>query len=74
VKGGVIETLYGVPRYDTLRIRVTIQGHHTISLIGGGATQNFIDDALVARRELQTKEFKGFDFTIDNGHTIEFLD
>jgi hypothetical protein len=52
VKGGVIETLSRVPRYNTLRIRGNIQGQHAIALIDGGETHNFIDVALVARREL----------------------
>jgi hypothetical protein len=42
-KGGVITTLSGVPRYDTLWIKGTIQGQQTIALIDGGATHNFID-------------------------------
>jgi hypothetical protein len=74
VKGGVIETLSGVPRYDTLRIRGTIQGQCTISLIDGGETHNFIDVALVARRALQTEEFEGFDVAVANGHMVECLD
>jgi hypothetical protein len=51
-KGGVIATLYGVPRYDTLRIRGIIQGKWTIALIDGGATHNFLDTSLVSRRAL----------------------
>jgi hypothetical protein len=42
-KGGVIATLFGVPGYDTLRIRGIIQGQRAIALIDGGATHNFID-------------------------------
>jgi hypothetical protein len=58
-------------RYDTLRIRGTIQGQRAIALIDGGATHNFIDVALVSRRALQTKEFEGFDVAIADGHTGE---
>jgi hypothetical protein len=47
-KGGVISTLSGVPRYDTLRIRGIMQGKQTIALIDGGATHNFIDALLVS--------------------------
>jgi hypothetical protein len=36
-KGGVIATLSGVPRYDTLRIRGIIQGQRAITMIDGGA-------------------------------------
>jgi hypothetical protein len=53
-KGGVIETLFGVPRYDTLCIRGIIEGQWEITLIDGGATHNFIDASLVSRRALQT--------------------
>jgi hypothetical protein len=73
-KGGVIVTLFGVPRYDTLRIREIIQGKQAISLIDGGATHNFIDTSLVSRQALQTEEFEGFDFAVEYGHTVECLD
>jgi hypothetical protein len=53
-KGGVIATLSGVPRYDTLRIRGIIQGKRAITLIDGGGTHNFIDASLVSRRALHT--------------------
>jgi hypothetical protein len=54
-KGGVIATLSGLPRYETLGIRGTIQGQQAISLIDGGATHNFIDAPLVSRWALQTE-------------------
>jgi hypothetical protein len=73
-KGGVIATLSGVPRYDTLCIRGIIQGQWAIALIDGGATHNFIDASLVSRQALQTEEFKGFDVAVSDGHTVECLD
>jgi hypothetical protein len=73
-KGGVITTLSGVPRYDTLWIRGTIQGQRAIALIDGGATHNFIDASLVSRQALQTEEFEGFDVAVADGHTVECLD
>jgi hypothetical protein len=73
-KGGVIATLFGVPRYDTLRIRGIIQEQWEITLIDGGATHNFIDASLVSRRALQTEEFEGFDVAVVDGHTVEHLD
>jgi hypothetical protein len=73
-KGGVIATLSGVPRYDTLCIRGIIQGQWEISLIDGGATHNFIDASLVSRQALQTEEFGGFDVAVTDGHTVECLD
>ena len=51
-KGGVIATLSGVLRYDTLCIRGIIQGQWAITLIDGGSTHNFIDASLVSRRAL----------------------
>jgi hypothetical protein len=73
-KGGVIATLSGVPKYDTLQIRGTIQGQQEISLIDGGATHNFIDTSLVSRRPIQTEELEGFDVLVEDGHTVECLD
>jgi hypothetical protein len=73
-KGGFIATLSGVPRYDTLRIRGTIQGQWEIALIDGGATHNFIDASLVSRQALRIEEFEGFDVVVANGHTVECLD
>jgi hypothetical protein len=73
-KGGVIETLYGVPRDDTLYIRRIIQGQRAITLIDGGATHNFIDASLVSRQALQTEEFEGLDVAVADGHTLECLD
>jgi hypothetical protein len=73
-KGGVIETLSGVPRYDTLCIRWNIQGKWEISLIDGGDTHNFIDASLVSRHALQIEEFEGFDVEVAYGHIVECLD
>jgi hypothetical protein len=73
-KGGVIATLSGVPRYDTLRIRGTIHGQHAITLIDGGAIHNFINASLVLRRAFPTEDFEGFDVAATDGHTMECLD
>jgi hypothetical protein len=67
-------TLSGVPRYDTLQIKGTIQGHQEIALIDHGATHNFIDASLVLRPTLQIKEFEGFDVVVIDGHIVECLD
>ena len=40
----------------------------------GGATYNFIDAALVAKRGLQTKEFEGFTVAVVDGYTMTCLD
>jgi hypothetical protein len=49
---GVIATLSGVRRYDTLKIRGIVQGQRAIALVDVGATHNFIDVAWVSRRAL----------------------
>jgi hypothetical protein len=60
VKGGTIATLSGVPRYNTLRLKGLVQWQRMTALVDGGATHNFIDASLVARRGLCTEEFEGF--------------
>jgi hypothetical protein len=59
VKGGTIAILSGVPRYNTLRLKGLVQGQRMTTLVDGGATHNFIDAFLVARRGLRTEEFEG---------------
>jgi hypothetical protein len=43
-------------------------------LIDGGATHNFIDATLVARRGLHTKEFEGLTVVVADGYTMTCLD
>jgi predicted aspartyl protease len=74
VKGGTIATLSGVPRYNTLRLKGLVQGQRMIVLVDGGATHNFIDTSLVARRGLRTEEFEGFHVAVADGYTMTCLD
>jgi hypothetical protein len=74
VKGGTIETLSGVPMYNTIRLKGIIQGQHITTLVDSGATHNFIDATLVARRGLHTEEFEGFTVAMENGYTMTCLD
>jgi predicted aspartyl protease len=74
VKGGTIATLSGVPRYNTLRLKGIVQGQRVTALVDGGATHNFIDASLVARRGLRTKEFEGFHVAVADGYTMTCLD
>jgi hypothetical protein len=74
VKGGTIATLSGVPRYNTLRLKDLVQGQRMNALIDGGATHNFIDASLVARRGLRTEEFEGFHVAVADGYTMTCLD
>jgi hypothetical protein len=43
-------------------------------LVDGGATHNFIDSSLVARRGLRTEEFEGFHIIVADGYTMICLD
>ena len=43
------------------------------ALVDGGATHNFIDASLVARRGLRT-EFEGFHVAVADGYTMSCLD
>jgi hypothetical protein len=74
VKGGTIATLSGVPRYNTLRLKGLVQGQRMTALVDGGATHNFIDASLVARRGLRTEEFEGFHVAVVDGYTMSCLD
>jgi hypothetical protein len=74
VKGGTIATLSGVPKYNTLRLKGLVQGQRMTTLVDGGATHNFIDASLVARRGLRTKEFEGFHVAVADGYTMSCLD
>jgi hypothetical protein len=43
-------------------------------LVDDGATHNFIDATLVARRGLRTEEFEGFTVVVLDGYTMTCLD
>jgi hypothetical protein len=74
VKGGTIATLSGIPRYNTLKLKGLVQGQCMTALVDGGATHNFIDASLVARRGLRTEEFEGFHVAVVDGYTMTCLD
>jgi hypothetical protein len=44
------------------------------TLVDGGATHNFIDLSLVAKRGLHTEEFEGFHVAMADGYTMTCLD
>jgi hypothetical protein len=44
------------------------------TLVDGGATHNFIDASLVARRGLRIEEFEGFHVAVADGYTMTCLD
>jgi hypothetical protein len=74
VKGGSITTLFGVPRYNTLKLKGLVQGQCMTTLVDGGATHNFIDVSLVSRRGLSTEEFERFHVAVTDGYTMTCLD
>jgi hypothetical protein len=74
MKGGTIATLSRVPRYNTLRLKGLVHGKHMTTLVDGGATHNFIDASLVARRGLRTEEFEGFHIAMVYGYAMTCLD
>jgi len=50
-----------------------IRGQRVTIQIDSGATHNFIDSSLVARRGISTKEFEGLDVEIAGGKTLPYL-
>ena len=50
----------GVPRFHTLQIGGSVQGHIVGVLIDGGTSHKFIDAAWVKKRDIQTEYFDGF--------------
>jgi hypothetical protein len=69
-KGVTIDTLSGVPKYYTFRIRGIVQGHRVMTLVDGGATHNFIDVALVTRRNIPMEYFEGFNVVVVDGYNM----
>jgi hypothetical protein len=65
-----IATLLGTPRFHTFRVRGVLRRHGITTLFDGGETHNFIDLAWVARRQMTTKEFKGFSVTMVDGYNV----
>jgi hypothetical protein len=68
--GGGIETLSGVPRYDTIRLKGLIKGQWVTPLVDGGETHNFVYASLVARRGLHTEELEGFNVAVVDAYTM----
>ena len=62
--------LTGAQKAITFKVRGTIQGQKVISLIDIGATHNFIDVQLVAKRGLQTEKHDGFRAMVANGDKL----
>jgi hypothetical protein len=68
-KGVTISTISRVPKYYTFRVRGIVQGKRVTTLVDGGATHNFIDVALVTKRQILYGGFKGFNVVVEMGTT-----
>ncbi|KAH9330718.1 hypothetical protein KI387_002826, partial [Taxus chinensis] len=58
--GGVLAQLSSFQRNESFKVRGMIKGQRIVALIDTGATHNFIDEVVVAKKGLQTEEFEGF--------------
>ena len=47
-----------------------MQGQRVTTLVDGGATHNFLDVALVTRRQIPTKDFEGFNVVVVDGYNM----
>lgn len=65
-----IATLSGVPRYHPFRLKGVLKGQWIVCLVDSGATHNFIDEGLAAKRGLQVEEFDGFSVRVADGFAI----
>lgn len=69
-RDGKLAQLYSFQKNESLRIRGVLNGQQLIALIDSSATQNFIDEGLVARRGLQTQDVDGFRVMVADGFII----
>lgn len=56
-QGGTLATLNGLTTYKTIKVPGSTMGEDVIVLIDGGATHNFIDERLVAKKRLKAEPF-----------------
>lgn len=66
----IIVTLLGGPRYHPFRLKGVIKGQRVTCLVDNGATHNFINEGLVAKRGLQVEDFPGFNVTVADGFSM----
>jgi hypothetical protein len=65
-----LESISGVPKYNTFRMRGVLQGKNVLVLIDGGASHNFIDSTLLHRRHIPIVDFEGFKVEVAGGSTM----
>lgn len=62
--------LSSIQKEGSFRIRGVLAGHRVITLLDTGATHKLIDEGLVARRGIQTKELEGFRVRVADGFIL----
>ncbi|KAH9311173.1 hypothetical protein KI387_026208, partial [Taxus chinensis] len=67
---GVLAQLSSFQRNESFKVRGMIKGQRIVALIDTGATHNFIDEVVVAKKGLQTEEFEGFKVMVADGFHI----
>jgi hypothetical protein len=65
-----LESISGVPKFNTFRMRGVLQGQRVSVLIDGGSSHNFIDPTLLKRRHIPTVEFEGFKVEVAGGSIV----
>lgn len=68
--GGILAQLSSFQRNESFKVRGMIKGQRIVALIDTGATHNFIDEVVVAKKGLQTEEFEGFKVMVADGFHI----
>lgn len=68
-ENGNLATLLGATKYHPFWIRSILRGQNVTVLMGSDATHNFIDEGLVTRMKLKTKDFEGFKVVMEDGFT-----
>lgn len=67
---GVVAQLSSIHKNESFRVRGVIGEHRVIALNDIGATHNFIDERIVAKKGLVAEEVEGFKVMVADGSTI----
>ncbi|XP_059078061.1 uncharacterized protein LOC131876635 [Cryptomeria japonica] len=62
--------LSSIQREASFRMRGVLAGQRVVTLLDTGATHNFINEGLIAKRGIQTKEFEGFRVRVADGFIL----
>lgn len=66
----MVAQLSSLHKNESFRVRGVLGEHRVIALIDTGATHNFIDERIVAKRGLVIEEVEGFKVMVADGSTI----